>query len=181
MVLLVFFASCEESLPPREDPPQVLTASLSVEPGPAILEDSISVGRGGTINMDVTNLYDEVLQDTAQIRGTVDVWMRTDTTRRATIRFDERALLSGGALQHHVLTIRVNQKIYFAHQWSHRTDDSVYFWRFANLTLYYDGQGRPYYASDTLLMAARGSLQVFKKVQPIQLPEVHYSIWYFVR
>ena len=131
--------------------------------------------------MDVTNIYDEVLQDTALIRGTVEIWMRTDTTKHATVTFDERALQSITSLFRGVLTIRANEKIFFAHQWSQRTDEGVYFWRYVPISLKYDSQGNPYFLSDTLYMAARASIQVFKKVQPIKLPEQRYSMFYIIR
>jgi len=173
--------SCDEQLPSREDPPSVLIPTISIEPGPAILEDSVNSGRGGIVNMDVTNIYDEVLQDTAKIRGTLEIWMRTDPTKRATVTFDERALQNISSLFRGVLTIRVNERIFFVHQWSHRTDEGEYFWRYVPLTPKVDSQGNEYLESDTLYMAARASIQVFKKVQPIQLPEIHYTMFYIIR
>ncbi len=177
----MFLLSCDEQLPTREDPPSILLSSFSIEPGPAVLEDSTNSGRGGIINMDVTNIYDEVLQDTAMIRGTLELWMRTDPTKRATVTFDERALQNISSLFRGILTIRVNEKIFFVHQWSQRTDEGEYFWRYVPVTLKVDGQGNQYLESDTLYMAASASIQVFKKVQPIKLPEIHYSMFYIIR
>ena len=180
-MLALLLLSCDEQLPTREDPPSILIPNISIEPGPAILEDSVNSGRGGIINIDVTNIYDEVLQDTAQIRGTLEIWMRTDPTKRATVSFDERALQNISSLFRGILTIRVNERIFFVHQWSHRTNEGEYFWRYVPVTLKVDSQGNSYLESDTIYMAASASIQVFKKAQPIELPEIHYPMFYIIR
>ncbi len=177
----VSMVSCDEQLPTREDPPSILVSSFSIEPGPAILEDSVSSGRGGLITMEVTNVHDEVLQDTALIRGTVELWMRTDTTKRATITFDERALQNITTLFRGVLTIRTGEKIYFVHQWSQRSDEGEFFWRYVPVSEKRDSQGNLYLLSDSLYMSARASIQVFKKVQPMKMPERQYTMFYIIR
>jgi hypothetical protein len=173
--------SCDEQLPGRENPPTVLVAGLSIEPGPTILEDSLIIGRGGEITIDVTNIYDEVLQDSAQIKGVVEFWVEKNPTLRTTVTFDQRALQNISTLFKGVLTLRVSQRIFFSTSWSQRTDSGEFFWRYVPVTELVDGRGKPYLLSDTLFMAARATIQVYQKVQPLRISEIHYPMTYIIR
>ncbi len=154
---------------------------MSVEEGPAIIEDSANVGFFGGVNIAVTNIYDEVLQDSALISGSVELWMEDDPTQRATIPISVTALQNPSIVFQGQLTLRVNQTAFFAKQWSQRTDDGIYFWRFVNLTKYVDSMGRVYFVSDSIRFVARASMQIFQKAQSVRTQEIRYFMNYIIR
>src|SRR5512135_767795 len=63
-------SGCDESLPPRSEPAQVVEASLAPPYAYIPIQDGKPTGTEGFLTASLRNIYDEVLQKDARIQGT---------------------------------------------------------------------------------------------------------------
>ena len=180
LVFTLFSWHCEESLPPREEPRDFLTATISSLPGAVVIRDSIAQQTSGGFYLELKNVFDEVLQDSACVRAEIEVWLRDQPERRGVATCNETNLINGRIIASGITTLDVDSAAKFIKQWSHRTDDGVPFWSFSRLHQRFTPLGIPYCESDSLSFVARGSVQVFKHVQPQRTAEISFSLVYQV-
>ena len=190
-MMLFSISSCEESLPPRVDPPTVLLSSLEMIGTPLIVvRDSLPIGTQGAFEARVLNVYDEVLQDSARIRLTLEVTLPelskfkvfagSQGEQKATVRAGEESLVNSNLLWRGYLTVGVDTAVILRKLWNHRTDDGVPFWSLVNLHPGATNSGELFCQSDTLTLTVKGSVQVFNIVQPQVFPDMHIRIVYKV-
>jgi hypothetical protein len=179
-VLVLACAGCEESLPPRVDPVEVL------RPDVQIIGNTISLRRfgsgtnltGGDFRLSTTNLHDEVLSGEALIRGTVALYLKQKPDSVRILDLGPDNLVRPSMLVGSVLTIGVNERVELLAVWNQRTDGGTPFWMFPLYHEAYDSKGRVFYQSDTVYMSVTTSMQVFEKVQALKIIQREIPVVY---
>ena len=178
VVSWVLIASgCDESLPPRTDPVNILQPSLTAPYDVIEMQDGIPIRSAGSFTPSLKNVYSEVLQKEADIQVTINVWLEKNPEAHRTIRLTAASLaypvLSGG-----LITLLPRDSARFVGWWDQRTDDGMPFWSFVPLTTKVGSNGEPYQDSDPIEFVAQVSIQIFKNVQPRTSPPIHYTSTY---
>ncbi len=174
--------SCDEALPPREKIPTVLAGQLRILGAGQVLDvvGGEPVGLGGAIQIQVANVYTEVLQDTASLEGRAEVWLKDHPDVRGSFTFGSRDLTSLSVLQGSVLTLGVGSSCTLIKQWSHRTEDSIPMWEYVNLFPDTTPKGEPFCRSAPVTYVIRCALRVFKSVGQIQFDDQEFTLTYHV-
>jgi hypothetical protein len=179
-VLVVLCAGCEESLPPRVDPVEVLHPDVRMVGSTISLigYDHDTLFTGGNVRLSLTNVYDEVLSEDALIRATVTLHLKEKPDSVRTLRLGLDNLVAPPGFFGPVLTIGVHESVELLAVWDQRTDNGTPFWTFPQYHIAYDSKGRPYYQSDTISMVATTSMQVFERVQPLEIIQREMPVVY---
>jgi hypothetical protein len=172
------FSTCEESLPPREEPNVYLEAEYSVSTGVVEIRDSAAVGLGGAFTVSVKNVYVEVLQENEFARAEIDVWLREMPEQRSKVIATRRELTDPSIVYGGLLTLRPNARATFLKQWDHKTLGGRHLWEFVRLTQKYTPRGEPYLESDPLRLAASGKVQLFQARGITKLPRIEFELIY---
>lgn len=183
IIVLLFLATwgCDESLPPRNDPAQVLQTSVSVLfPGTIVIRDSLPVGTPGAFSSSVKNVFVEALEDTQRVRLDVEVWLKDQPTARATIHGTANDLVSRWLVHGSLLTLGIDTAAIVQKQWSHRTDAGIPFWNYGDMFPGATMAGELYCETTPLRFVARATVQAFKNVQPVRMPEFEFVLVYRV-
>jgi hypothetical protein len=180
IVPLVFALwGCDESLPPRNDPVQVLQTSIRVlYPGTVVIRDSLPLGLMGAFSSSVKNVYNEVLQDTERVRTDVEVWLKDLPAARATIHASSENLVNSRLVRGYFLTLGIDTAAVVQKQWTHRTDAGIPFWNYADMWPQMTMSGEFYCESAPLRFVGRATVQAFKNAQPVKLPEFEFVLVY---
>jgi len=180
-VFLVCFlvSSCEETLPPREEPRNFLVATIGLNPGPVVIQDSTGSAREGSFVLELKNLFDEVLQDSALVQGTIEIWLKKDPSQRRLITCTEGDL-SNNVVRFGLATLGVDSSAKLTKAWNHKTNEGVPFWSFGSLSPRISHGGVPYCESDSLQFVARATIQLFRNVQPVPTQQIEFSLTYWV-
>lgn len=176
--LALLVSTCEESLPPRNEPQRFLQANYSVATGVVEIRDSAAVGLGGAFTISVKNIYVEVLQDSEYARADIDVWLRDFSEQQGKVVSTKRELTDPSLVSGGQLTLRPNVTATFLKQWEHRTIGGRRFWDFVRLTLKSTPLGEPYLESDPVNFVATGRVQLFKTKGPERLPQIQFALVY---
>jgi len=184
-VILAGSVGCDETLPPRIAPPVVLQDSMfmtGLTPWNRLLvvRDSIPLGSTGAFDVEVKNIYDEVLSDSARIRVKLEIWLVEYPETRGTFTADEWDLKNFQILRRGHVTLGIDSSMIVVKKWNHRTDDGIPFW---DVIPSYPGvslDGQSFCQSDTVTLAVRGTVQTFEKVQPLPIEEQHIPVVYRV-
>jgi len=88
LVLLLLLLSCDEHLPPREDPTRLFSARLAVSWSLTAIENII------TLRLILVNTYDEIIEGTEEIEGKVSIALARDPT------YTREYVLSGLKIDH---------------------------------------------------------------------------------
>jgi len=172
--------ACEESLPPRVDPDTVLVTALNGLEGTVTITDSVQTSLPGSFFIQLTNVYDEVLQDDVRIAVTVDVWMKDQPQHRVTVQVGRSDLMNGNIIQAGMVTLGPDSSANFLKRWNHRTDNNQPFWEFVRLTRRTTTSGRPYLESDPIRFVGQAHAQLFEHVQPIASQRVEFTFVYWI-
>ena len=180
--LLAVGLSCDESLPPRESPPTVLSSELSViDAGKiVVIRNGLPAGTLGAVQIRVTNVYDDVLQDSSVLSGRVEIWMKQDPEVRAEFSLTQDDLVTYRMLGGGRLTIGVDTTLILLRQWSHRTVSGVPFWEYLPLFPGVTTHGEPFCISNPTTYVVRCSLRLFKSYGQIQFPDLEVQLTYQV-
>ena len=165
VVASVLASGCgDESLPPRDEPAQVLSTMWRVT-GPLVLVTGTTpYPDQGAFDIQARNVYSEVLQDSAGIRLDLDVWLKSDSTQRGVVRGTAANLWTTWLLRNGLLTLGPDSTARIFTQWSHRTNTNIPFWTLVPLGERTNARGVPFLQSDTVVYVARGSVQFFKNL-----------------
>ncbi len=87
--LLTFVGGCKESLPPRNDPADILQGTIE---GLYVLTANENTLK---LFLSVRNTYDETLQDTASLRGVFHIVLARDTSYQKTVALADSNLIEG--------------------------------------------------------------------------------------
>jgi hypothetical protein len=187
LLLLTSFAlsSCDESLPPRKTPSQLLKAQLGrTDSTVAIYGDPDSdtrqiIGSAGSILIFVTNEHDEILQGDFDREGWIDIRLDMLAASGAN-RLDVTSFypLNPQQVSNGVLTLHPGETLTLQAQWNHQTGGGKPFWLLGSRTLVVPSVGYSYYETQPMTFVARGDVQVFKQTAPLQTPEFHFTLVY---
>lgn len=174
--------SCDESLPPREEPPSVLASALTIvnAGNPIVIRNGFPAGTMGAVQIRVTNVYDDVLQDLSILEGRVEIWAKVNPEIRAVILLTESDLVTYNLLNGGTLTIGVDTTLIMLRQWSHRTVSDVPIWEYFPLFPGVSPGGEPYCISNPVTFVVRCSLRIFKSYGQIQFPDQEVTLTYQV-
>ena len=89
-------------------------------------------------------------------------------------RYAEEAPYLDGEL----LTIPPRGTLHIYCQWSHRTDDGIWFWAFGPLDTGTTSKGEPYIESAPITLVARGTVQGYKRAGAEPVGPVEATIRY---
>jgi hypothetical protein len=170
--------SCDESLPPRLEDPNTLVFAVKLESGACSI-DSTGVYGAGAIDIQCTNTYYEVLQDSEHITVQLDMWLVEHPEANAHVSFYAEALRDSTLISRGLLTLVPHHPAELYHQWNHKTSAGRDFYSFLQLTLRFNPlRGVSWLESDTTTLAMQGSVQIFKKVPPYTIPLTKSRIVY---
>lgn len=180
LILAVVWAGCDESLPPRFDPPEVLHPDVRMVGNTISLigYDHDTLFTGGNVRLSLTNVHDEVLSEDALIRATVTLYLKGKPDSVRTLRLGRDDLVAPPGFYGPVLTIGVHERVELLAVWDQRTDNGTPFWTFPRYHEAFDSKGRSYYQSDTVAMVATTSMQVFERVQPLEIVQRELPVVY---
>ena len=80
-IVMMYRFSCSEELPPRNDPSDLFVAGTDITYNYSIFENSMRV------ELNVTNLYDETLEDTATLAGSLTIQLVRNRSYSKKINF----------------------------------------------------------------------------------------------
>ncbi len=186
-ILLVLLAgavfSCDESLPPRRSPADFLRWNLSIVGAgqPLVIRNWEPVNIQGAIRVRVTNVYDEVLQDSAVLAGRVQVWVKGRPQIRGEFPLTISDLMTRKMMTGKILTIGVDSTLEMVHEWDYFDDrGDIPLWQY--FTLYPDKTegGTPFCRSDAITLVYRCSLRIFKRFGQVQFPDLEVPTTFHV-
>jgi hypothetical protein len=179
---MVFGLSCDEALPPRDRPPVVLAGEVNIVNAakPIVIRDGVPMGTLGAIEIRVTNIYDDVLQDSSILEGRVEIWMKARPEVRAEILLTESDLVTYRLMNGKILTIGVDTTLVMLRQWTHRSVEGIPIWEYVDLDPGMTPGGMPYCISDPITFVIRCSLRVFKSYGQIQIDDKEVQLTYEV-
>ena len=176
-------AGCTESLPPHEEPQNVLVAALQISSG-----TFVSRPQSGVIpvhvHITIVNTFSEVLQDSLLLYGSVEIWKATDPSMRAVvpIGFYTRTIppVTNGIL---ILEPSVNFLILL--EWgqylvNQSTNATVTAWTGVHSKVVQDPYGELYNLFDPVVFSARATVQPFKTMGSLTTDEVQFTAVYHV-
>ncbi len=190
------YPGCSEALPPREEPGNVVDLKLSATPDnfkasriSFRLSDSSDTSywlmpASMYIIITLTNRYNEVLQDSARLGGSVDLWDINRPRMRATIPLQNPTVLQSQALSNGWLTLEPGVPVQLRYKWDHMTtvppSDSVMpIWIGADTNAVVDSTTNSHAVdAGPLVMTATGSFQPFVTLGPIVVPAVQFLVRY---
>ena len=174
------WTGCEESLPPRVEPPEVLHPEVRMAGSTISLigYDQDTLFTGGNVRLSVTNVHDEVLSEDALIRATATLYLKMKPDSVRTLRLGLDDLVAPPGFFGPVLTLGVQERVELLGVWDQRTDNGTPFWTFPWYHEAFDSKGRTYYQSDTVAMVVSTSMQVFERVQPVEIARREMPVVY---
>ncbi len=173
---VLFCSGCDESLPPRSEPTQVIMASVAPPYAYIPVQDGVPTGTEGFLTASLTNIYDDVLQKEANIGGSIDVWLADNPQVHRTILLTARDL-THPSLDGKLLTLKPGEAARVLAAWDQRTDEGIPFWNYVHRTHIVNATN-DYYDTDPIEFVAQASIQVFANVQPRTSPAIHYTTMY---
>jgi hypothetical protein len=170
LLCAVSMIGCDESLPPRADPPVVLVASVKATTR-LVVFDADTVKGGGAFDVQVRNVYDEVLSEEARIRADITVRLTNPSDSSCSVASTAEDLWDSRMLHNNIFTIGVGDTMRLVHPWDHRFQGGTpIYWKNVRFEPAMTPDGRGYYRSDTLYVFVTGKVQMFERVQAIDLP-----------
>jgi hypothetical protein len=172
-VSLVFLFACDESLPPRNDPTKLFRGTIDAQYSLLWNENALRVG------VSIVNIYDETIQTTVTIAGTIDIVLVRDRQYRKTIRLSASNLVSTKFYNPSTkeLTLDPGDSIRFVYTWNFVDDNNVrlpedvfHYYRDPICTARYIGYSETF--------ALSGSLQIVEKLGSFTLIPNNLNLCY---
>ena len=125
MSLGMFSLSCKESLPVYVAPTNILAVNVvKMEQ----LNDHVAPPGNQMVKIVFTceNIFDEVFQDSVDIKGTLRIWWKRKPTRFRTIYITSNNLRERDLINKGKLLLTPGQRVSFETLWNLKSDDSLY-------------------------------------------------------
>jgi len=189
LTLGVLPLSCDETLPPREEPRDFLTAELTGESRTLqvrVYPDSIIDGVQQSLHIRVMNLYEEVLQDTAKVNGSAEVWMTNTPSQMVVLQGDHFNLIGPTQVRNGLLTLEPagdqaeRDLVHMVLSMGWTTSSGKFHWELVDTVWRTDRWGELYVQTAPIHFMARASMQVFKNVQAQPTNEIVFDLVYIV-
>lgn len=182
LLLLCALTACEESLPPKEKFFSILTAEISITSvhEQVYILDWAPFGGDGVLAVAATNVHDEVLDDSAFVKATLEVWLKERPDVRTTLQVGESNITTPGVLSGGVLTLRPNDPLQISIPWNHVADNGTPVWGYVRLRPKETASGVKYCESDTVTLLAKGSLRLFRRIAPLLISMREFRVIYRV-
>jgi hypothetical protein len=177
--LVASLTGCDESLPPRFDPPVVLVPSVRTNTVRVIFNSDTLVA-GGDLELDVRNIYDEVLSEKARIIADLALNSPSDADSSRSLTLTADDIYKNKSLAFGILTVGVGDTVRLIRRWDHRFNGGAPLWLHARFHEAMTMDGKLYYQSDTLRVSVSGTVQLFDRVQPIPLDHVVMPLVYLL-
>jgi hypothetical protein len=181
ILIMLGMASCDESLPPRDEPEDYLDTRMNVLGGRVafqIGETSPSM-ENGAFFITMKNLYSEVLQESAFVLVETEVYLKDRPNEKAIVRADERHLMNKTTIiRGRLATLAPDSVATWQRQWEHKTEYGKPFWDFSPLTIGYTKSGKKYYDSEELHFVARSKARLFKQAPMEQTLGIEFALAY---
>ena len=174
--------SCDESLPPRDDPPNFLQPTFSPLSGRVVFPegDTVAVGLVGNFLISIKNTYVEVLQGQEDIQVDIDMWLVNQPDKRGHIHGNRNNVLNYELLDSASLTLPPDSSVRILIGGDHRTLDGTRFWNYGNMRLHSEPQ-QDYFLSDSMLFEATAKVRLFKYVDSLPTLRARFMLAYFIR
>jgi len=120
-LVLLFFLTCDESLPPRIVPQDTLEIT-------AIIANQ-GANAGGifvAINVFGQNNYEETFQDTVDVKGNIHIWWARKPEIEANVPLDNRHFTKPTRISGNILTLDPGEKFRLEALWYLNLDDGRY-------------------------------------------------------
>jgi hypothetical protein len=190
--LALFANSCEESLPSYEPPAGILRAGIK-----HVGDDTIRYVSGDSNNPDktkatfqqatgfeisVVNSYEETLQETAEISGTVEITIPSLPQFKQTIPITETAIASSQVDKNGMITINPGDTVKLTVYWNYKMNDTT--WAFTKAptastsSLFSEGPFVFYYYlyHEKLTMNATATVKLFKSINASSTQNREFTI-----
>ncbi len=180
ILLTLIAAGCDESLPPRLDNPNAISAGVSIISGLVTVQSGVVGGNAGLIEASVTNIYTEVLQDTPAVNIRCRIWLADYPDSSGLAIIDVSSLTNPRLLQNGMLTILPRSAILFDKHWNYQTTGGTPFWNLLPLRDMTDMQG-PYKLSAPVTVMMTDTVRVFKPLPDYVLGPQSFTLQFEVR
>ena len=175
----VGIVGCDESLPLRDDPTNLLHAVLFIQGGEYVFRYTPPGGvTWATVAIQIYNDYNEVFEDSLYLRGTVEIWDTRRQNVRAYVDVRNSAVVPSNVTNNGILTLEAGARVTFKQQWFHMVNQqgvSIPIWEGVDTTAYRDYYGEIYYRSDSLYLGAMASIQIFRHAAVVQTNVVYFT------
>lgn len=176
--LVLWNISCDESLPPHEEPHSLFTGNLRIVYFNNTAKGTINELR---IYLDARNVFDETLEDSAGLQGTLEIIVARDPVYRKTVMLSSANLVAGGSYDPRTgqLTIDSGDSLTLMYTWNFIDDNGYSIPRDVS-GLKKDPQcpTRTYAPPEILII--RGSLLVFRRIGQTTFSPIQYVLNYFI-
>ena len=125
LLLGIISLTCKENLPTYEFPKNVLTLQIS---GMGQLNDRVAPPPSMVVHVKLVgqNVYDEVFQDSVNVRGSMRIWWKRFPFKYRTLYITEKNFSDRSLIHNGKLTLLPGQQFSLDVYWNCKTDDSVY-------------------------------------------------------
>jgi len=137
-------------------------------------------GTAGTIEASVSNVYTEVLQDTAAVNIRCRIWLAGVPDSAGVATIDASALTTSRQLQNGVLTLLPHETAFFDRQWDYATAGGTPFWDLIPLKDTSDSHG-PYKLSAPVDVMMTDTLRIFKPIPDYVIGPISATLQFEVR
>ncbi|HUI64608.1 MAG TPA: hypothetical protein VL126_07195 [Bacteroidota bacterium] len=181
-LFVVWMSGCQESLPPRVEPQGVLLADVSLLTTTIQFRstDSSVFGTSGELLMQVENVYSDVLQDTALLQATVNMYLEDQPEAISTVIASYADVMNAfQVLQGQILTLGVDTSAVFVKTSQYRTAAGVPLWNGLPFTHHVLGKAEWLEAPPKTLVVD-AFLQAYQRLPAIHVRKeftVIFQIW----
>ena len=183
VIVSFLLGGCEEMLPPRIEPSDVLATDLEV-PSAAITVrlglGNVAGGGSAFAHIRVQNRHDEVLEDSAFVNGIIYARLRDDPKVSFTVLVGEGNVAGPVQVRGGRITLEPLDVFRLRVILPYTTDDGLYHWNHVGRSWLTDANGDRYFRSDPIHFLADASIQIFEKVQSKKTRQVSFSLVYNV-
>lgn len=171
--------SCNESLPTHVNPNDLFRGETSVffyAP-----KNSLAGSPQLWVYLVIKNDFDEALQDTSALLGSIDISLDRDPHYHKTASLDLSNLLTTDAFdpKTRLLTIGSGDTLALLYRWNFVDDNGIYLPDDV-FHLQKDSQCPTRVFASPESFTVKGSLRLYKSTAPINNPELHYVLSYFI-
>jgi hypothetical protein len=180
LFLVVMSAGCDESLPPRLPDPNAISVDAKIFSGRITVERGVVTGNAGVIEASVTNIYTEVLQETAAVNIRCRIWLADHPDSAGIATIDVSSLTNSRLIQGGMLTLLPHATALFDKHWEYTTPGGTPFWDLIPLKDTSDTQGA-FQLSAPVEVVMSDTLRVFKPLPDYTIGPHSFTLQFEVR